>query len=76
MCCGCMIKWLYDHYALTALVSVYYMALVGYGTYQVFADVSAISGSAATAYATLMALPPASIGLIKWRLEKDNGPDQ
>ena len=48
-----MIKWLYDHYALTAIVSLYYMALAGYGTYHVFADVSAISGSAATAYATL-----------------------
>jgi len=71
-----MIKWLYNHYALTTLVSLYYMALVGWGTYQVFSNVSAISGSAATAYATLMGLPAASIGLIKWRLEKDNGPDQ
>lgn len=71
-----MIKWLYNHYALTALVSVYYLGLVGYGTYQVFSDPSAITAATATAYATLMALPPASIGLIKWRLEKDNGPDQ
>lgn len=71
-----MIRWLYNRYALTTLVAVYYMALVGWGTYQVFADVTAITGAAATAYATLMALPPASIGLIKWRLEKDNGPDR
>lgn len=67
-----MIKWLYDHYALTGLVSLYYMLLIGYGTWQVFSDVSAISGSAATAYATLMGLPAAATGLIKWRIGKDN----
>lgn len=70
-----MIKWLYDHYALTAIVAVYYMTLVGYGTYKVFSDVAVISGSAATAYGTLMALPAAAIALIKWRLEKDNAKD-
>lgn len=67
-----MIRWLYNHYALTALVSTYYMLLVGYGTYQVFHDVTAITVSAATAYATLMGLPAAMMGLIKWRLSKDN----
>ena len=68
-----MIKWLYDHYALTGLISLYYMALIGYGTVQMFSDVSAISGASATAYATLMGLPAAMAGLIKWRLGKDNG---
>lgn len=68
-----MIKWLYDHYALTGLVSLYYMMLVGYGTYQVFSQVTEITGAGATVYGTLMALPAAAVGLIKWRLGKDNG---
>lgn len=67
-----MIKWLYDHYALTGIIGLYYMVLIGYGTYQVFYDVSAISGASATAYATLMGLPAGMVGLIKWRLGKDN----
>lgn len=67
-----MIKWLYNHYALTALVSAYYMLLVGYGTYQVFSDISAITAAAGGAYITLMGLPAAMMGLIKWRLRKDN----
>jgi len=70
-----MIKWLYNHYAITGLISLYYMALIGYGTYQVFYDVTAISGSAAAAYATLMGLPAGMVGLIKWRLGKDNVQD-
>lgn len=67
-----MIRWLYNHYALTGIISLYYMALIGYGTYQVFGNVTAISGAAATAYATLMVLPAGMVGLIKWRLGKDN----
>lgn len=70
-----MIRWLYNHYALTGLIALYYMALVGYGTYKVFSDIAVISGSAATAYGTLMALPAAAIALIKWRLGKDNAQD-
>ena len=70
-----MIKWLYNHYALTALVSLYYMALVGYGTYKVFSDPGAITAATATAYATLMGLPAGMVGLIKWRLGKDNAQD-
>ena len=67
-----MIRWLYDHYALTSSIALYYMALIGYGTLQVFADVSAITAPAATAYGVLMGLPAAAAGLIKWRLGKDN----
>lgn len=67
-----MIRWLYDHYILTGIISLYYMVLVGFGTYQMFVDITAINGSAATAYATLMALPAAAISLLKWRLDKDN----
>ena len=73
---GEVIKWLYNHYALTGIISLYYMVLLGYGTYQVFGDVTAISGAAATAYATLMGLPAGMVGLIKWRLGKDNGDNQ
>lgn len=68
-----MVKWLYNHYILTAAVSLYYMVLIGYGTYQVFSDVSAITGSAAAAYGTLMGLPAMAGAIIKWRLDKDNG---
>lgn len=71
-----MIRWLYDHYALTGMIALYYMVLIGYGTYQVFSDVSAITGGAATAYASLMGLPAAAGAIIKWRLGKDNEPDQ
>lgn len=68
-----MISWLYRHYALTSAVVSYYLGWIGYGTYQVFSDVSAISGSAAAAYATLMGLPAAVSALIKWRWSKDDG---
>lgn len=70
-----MIKWLYDHYVLTGLISLYYMTLVGYGTYQVFRQVTEITASGATVYGALMALPAAAISLIKWRLGKDNEMD-
>lgn len=68
-----MIRWLYDHYVLTGAVSLYYMILIGYGTYQLFSDVSAITSGAATAYVALMGLPAAAGAIIKWRLDKDNG---
>tara|TARA_Y100001951_G_C11235881_1_gene237400 strand:- start:725 stop:949 length:225 start_codon:yes stop_codon:yes gene_type:complete len=67
-----MIKWLYDHYALTSLIALYYMVLLGYGTYMVFSQITEINPSGATAYAGLLGLPPAAIALIKWRLGKDN----
>jgi hypothetical protein len=70
-----MIKWLYDHYALTGIISLYYMVLIGYGTVQVFGDVSAITAPAASAYLGLLGLPPGAIGLIKWRLGRDNPED-
>lgn len=67
-----MIKWLYDHYAITTMIALYYMLLAGYGTYQVFSQVTAITGSSVAAYGTLMALPPAAVGMIRWRIGKDN----
>ena len=67
-----MIRWLYNHYAITGIISLYYMVLIGYGTVQVFGDVSAITAPAASAYLGLLGLPPGAIGLIKWRLGKDN----
>lgn len=70
-----MVRWLYKHYALTGIISLYYMALIGYGTLQVFADVSAITAPAATAYGVLMGLPAAAAGLIKWRISRDNSED-
>jgi len=70
-----MIRWLYKHYALTGMISVYYMVLIGYGTVQVFGDISAITAGAASAYLALMGLPAAMTGLIKWRIERDNPQD-
>ena len=67
-----MIKWLYNHYALTSSIALYYMVLLGYGTAQMFGDVSAITAPAASAYLGLLGLPPAAVGLIKWRLSRDN----
>ena len=60
-----MIRWLYKHYALTGLISVYYMVLIGYGTVQVFSDITAITSGAAAAYASLMGLPAAAGAIIK-----------
>jgi len=62
-------KWLYDRYLLTPIIGGYYMALVGFGTYQMFIVPADITGSSATAYATLMALPAVAVGLIKWRFD-------
>lgn len=70
-----MIRWLHKHYAITGIISLYYMALIGYGTLQVFADVSAITAPAATAYGVLMGLPAGAVGLIKWRISRDNSED-
>lgn len=67
-----MIKWLYDHYALTGLIALYYMVLLGYGTIQIFGNVGAITAAASSAYIGLLGLPPTAIGLIKWRLSRDN----
>jgi len=67
-----MIRWLYDHYAITGIIILYYMVLIGYGTVQVFGDIGAITAPAASAYLGLLGLPPGAIGLIKWRLGKDN----
>lgn len=68
-----MIRWLYKHYALTAIVSVYYLALVGWGTYKVFSDLAEVTAAVGGVYLTLMGLPAIISGMIKWRLEKDNG---
>ena len=45
------------------------MALVGFGTYQMFIVPADITGSSAAAYATLMALPAVAVGLVKWRFD-------
>lgn len=67
-----MIEWLYDRYAITTAIVVYYMVLAGYGTWRVFESVATISGAGASAYATLMALPAAAVALLKWRISRDN----
>ena len=67
-----MIAWLYRHYAITAMIAFYYMALAGYGTYQVFSQITQVTAAGVTAYGTLMALPPAAVGMIRWRVSADN----
>lgn len=67
-----MIRWLYDHYALTFCIVVYYMALLGYGTHAVFSQLNLVTPAVGTVYLGLLGLPPAAIGLIKWRIGKDN----
>ena len=67
-----IIKWLYDHYILRSAIALYYMILVGHGTFQMFSDISLITPAAGGAYLTLMGLPAAAVSLIKWRLGKDN----
>jgi hypothetical protein len=65
------VKWLYDRYLLTPILGVYFMLLVGFGTYQMFINPELINGSSASAYLTLMGLPALIVGLIKWRFETD-----
>lgn len=67
-----MIKWLYDHYALTGMIALYYMVLLGYGTVQVFGQLALVTAPVGVVYTALLGLPPASIGFMKWRLEKDD----
>ena len=67
-----MIDWLYKRYALTGFIVVYYMTLVGYGTYQVFSGIESVTGAGASAYASLMGLPAAIAGILKWRFKRDN----
>jgi|AntDeeMinimDraft_6_1070357.scaffolds.fasta_scaffold107224_1 hypothetical protein len=67
-----MIKWMYEKYAITFTIVVYYLTMVGYGTYQVFSQLDAITGPGVSAYGTLMLLPAAAVALLKWRVEKDN----
>lgn len=67
-----MIKWLYDHYILTSVISLYYLALIGYGTLRVFENPDSLTAPAAAAYATLMGLPAAIAGILKWRFDRDN----
>ena len=65
-----MIKWLYNNYAITGAISLYFLCLVGYGTHAVFNDITQITGPAAAAYATLLGLPAVAIALLKWRIER------
>lgn len=67
-----MIRWLYNHYALTSIIALYYMALLGYGTYMVFSQLELVTAPVGVVYGGLLGLPPAAVGLIKWRMGKDN----
>jgi hypothetical protein len=67
-----MVKWLYGHYVITAVIVIYYLILAGYGTWRVFENILTITGPGVTAYGTLMALPAAAVALLKWRIDKDN----
>ena len=67
-----MIDWLYRNYALTGAIVAYYLALIGYGTCQMFGDVPGITGAAAEAYLGLMGLPAAIAVILKWRFKRDN----
>jgi hypothetical protein len=66
-----MIRWLYDHYILTSVISLYYLVLIGYGTLQVFENPDSLTAPAASAYLTLMGLPAAIAALLRWRFDRD-----
>lgn len=68
-----MIEWLYRHYILTTMISMYYMVLLGYGTVKVFGQLELVTAAVGTVYLGLLGLPPAAVSLIKWRMGKDNG---
>lgn len=67
-----MIRWLYNHYALTGLIALYYMVLLGYGTHAVFSQLELVTAAVGTVYLALLGLPPTAVSLIKWRIGKDN----
>ena len=67
-----MIKWLYNHYALSGMIVLYYMVLLGYGTLQVFGNLDQITAPVASVYLALIGLPPAGIALLMGRLAMKN----
>lgn len=71
-----MISWLYKNYAITGMIALYYMALLGYGTVKVFGQLELVTAPVGTVYVALLGLPPTAVSLIKWRLGKDNEPDK
>lgn len=67
-----MVKWLYDNYFIVSFICLFYLVLIGFGTYQMFYDITKITTAATVSYNTLMLLPAIVSGLLKWRVEKDN----
>lgn len=65
-------QWLFKNAVVTLLLLVWGILLATWVTYQMFTDISAITGSSVTAYGILFALPTTVIGLWKWR----NGGDK
>lgn len=69
-----MSNFFYKHAIVSILLVIWMVALTSWVTYQVFADLKAITTQAAAAYGTLFGLPAIAIGLWKWRNSKDDKP--
>lgn len=65
-------KWMYEHGVLTATIVLFLMFLLGFPTYQMFTDITVITGSATGAYTALLGAPiiGTAIALFKWRANK------
>ena len=64
-----MEQWCREHYIITSLAILWGLSITTAVTLKVFFDPVEIPTGTATAFATFFALPPAIIGLIKWRRE-------
>jgi len=64
---------LFEKYKMVRrLALLWALALITYATHAMFADIGAITGPAAGAYATVTALLTAVIGLYQWQRHADD----
>ncbi len=65
-----LVEWMERHKLITFMVLLWAMFMVSWATWIIFTKPPVISAGTASAYATLLGLPAAAIGLYKWRREK------
>lgn len=60
-------EWVSSNAVIPILWSLFGMAVVGFATYQVFADVTKINASVASALGVVYGLPAIAVGVWQWR---------
>lgn len=59
--------WVSGHAVVPLLWSLFGMVIVGFVTYQVFADVTKINGAVVSALGVVYGLPTITVGVWQWR---------